>query len=364
MAGALRYLLVATHVPATGTGGGMVRYAMEMTRGLAARDDVQLHVLAGTGAEPAFDGLVDRERIHALPGRGPVASGLERLVGARIGGGGMDVIHGTKHLLPRGVGGVGVLTVHDMLALDRPHDFGRTKRWLVRAPYLASLRAADVVLCVSAATRDRVTSYLPSTAARAHVVRHPDGSSLTDVPSEPVLGLEQRPFALVVGDPSPRKNVGLVVDAWEHVRTEAPDAVLVVVGPDSWGPSDRGRAFARMVADGAVAAMGHVPDPRLRWLYENARVVLCPSLSEGFGLPAAEALALGATVLTSEDPALAEASGGRAERLPGRRPEVWARAVLPHLQRPASRGPVTVGQRGWDTVVDETLEVIRRAGTR
>jgi glycosyltransferase involved in cell wall biosynthesis len=340
----------------------MVRYVMEMARALSVRDDVELHILAGSGARGAFFDLTGPDYVHTLPGRGPITSGLERLIGARGSRAGMDVVHGTKHLLPRGVAGVGVLTVHDMLAFDRPYDFGRTKRWLVRGPYLASLRDADVLLCVSSAARERLLSYLPSAAERAHVARHPDGSSLTDVAPDGVPGLRGKRFALVVGDPSPRKNVGLVVDAWEDVRVEAPDAVLVVVGPDSWGPSDRGAAFARMVSEGAVAAMGHVSDARLRWLYENAQVVLCPSLAEGFGLPAAEALALGATVLTSEDPALAEASAGRAQRLPGRRSKVWKEAVLEQLRQPAKQAAVpVVVERSWATVVDESLEAVRGA---
>ena len=370
----LRYLLVATHVPAGGAGGGMVRYTVELARGLAARDDVELHVLAGRGATDAFTGMVAPDRVHTLPGRGPAASGVEWLAGARGPLAGMDVVHGTKHLLPRGVAGTGVLTVHDMLALDRPYDFGRTKRWLVRTPYLASLRAADLLVCVSAATRARVGAYLPSALDRSVVVRHPSGSSLTAVAPEPVPSLAGRSFALVVGDPSPRKNVGLVVDAWAAVRAEVPGAVLVVVGPDSWGPTSRGAAFADLVADGAVAALGHVPDAQLRWLYEHARVVLCPSLAEGFGLPAAEALALGAPVLTSEDPALAEASAGRAERLPGRRPQVWAAAIVRSLQVPAPNpGRVPAPKpgggaatdpgagRGWAEVVDETVAAVRRA---
>lgn len=356
----LRYLLVATHVPPSGGGGGMVRYVMEMARGLAARDDVELHVLAGAGAEGAFTDLVEADRVHTLPGRGPLGSAVERLAGARVGGR-MDVVHGTKHLLPRGVPGTGVLTVHDMLALDRPYDFGLAKRLLVRGPYLASLRAADALVCVSAATRDRVAAYLPSVAGRTSVVHHPDGSSLTSVDAEPVAELAGRPFALVVGDPSPRKNVGLVVDAWAQVRAEVPDAVLVVVGPDSWGPTDRGQAFAALAAEGAVAPMGHVPDAQLRWLYEHARVVLCPSLAEGFGLPAAEGLTFGAPVLTSEDPALAEASPAGAQRLPGRRPEVWAAAITEHLRRPRPDVAGRPARRGWDDVVEETLEAVRRA---
>ncbi|QXG77987.1 glycosyltransferase family 4 protein [Modestobacter sp. L9-4] len=339
----------------------MVRYTMEMARGLAARDDVELHVLAAPGADPAFAELVEPGRVHTLPGRGPAASAVEWLAGARGDRAGMDVVHGTKQILPRGLPGTGVLTVHDMLALDRPWDFGTAKRWLLRTPYLASLRQADVLLCVSEATRARLTSYLPSVAERIQVVPHPDASPLTGAPAQPVPELAGRTFALVVGDPSPRKNVGLVVDAWEQVHAQDPDAVLAVVGPDSWGPTDRGQAFARLVDAGAVAALGHVPDPQLRWLYENARVVLCPSLAEGFGLPAAEALAVGATVLTSEDPALAEASAGRAERLPARRPEVWAEAVLRHLGAPPAPRTPPEPRRTWADVVDESLEAVRGA---
>ena len=75
----LRYLLIGTHVPPSGQGGGMVRYVVQLARGLAARDDVELHVLAGAGAQGAFTHLVDADRVHTLPGRGPLVSAVERL---------------------------------------------------------------------------------------------------------------------------------------------------------------------------------------------------------------------------------------------------------------------------------------------
>ena len=50
----LHYLLIATHVPASGAGGGMVRYSVELARELAERDDVDLHVLASTEAAQYF----------------------------------------------------------------------------------------------------------------------------------------------------------------------------------------------------------------------------------------------------------------------------------------------------------------------
>ncbi|WP_229827688.1 glycosyltransferase [Klenkia taihuensis] len=339
----------------------MVRYAVEMARALAARDDIDLHVLVNGDGDQAFTGL-ELGGVHHTRGGGQVGAALEGFSGMTTGWRGFDVVHGTKHLLPWRVVGTRVLTVHDMLVLDRPRDFGLAKRALVRTPYLAALRSADLLVCVSRATRRRVVDYLPETAGRTAVVGHATRSALRDQPAAEVPALTDRRFALVVGDPSPRKNLRTVVDAWPGVMARDPDAVLAVVGPSGWGTTDRGVAFDRLVADGHVLPLGHVPDPELRWLYENAATVLCPSIAEGFGLPASEALELGARVISSEDPALAEAAAGRAQVVSGRRPQAWTEAVVAHLSAPPDDGAdVDTGSgRDWDQVADETVAAIRQ----
>ncbi|HZG91945.1 MAG TPA: glycosyltransferase, partial [Pseudonocardia sp.] len=215
----LRYLLLATHVPASGAGGGMVRYAVETATALARRPDVELHVLVTAEAVDFFGALVGRERVHVIRSAPTAVRSLAERYLPLPAGGRFDVVHGAKHLLPRRTGGAtAVLTVHDMLPLDRPGDFGALKRVVLRFPYLASARGADLLVCASRATRARLLDYAPGLAARAAVVPLAPGGRLLDAAPVEVPALAGRPFALVVGDASARKNLALVVDAWPQVR--------------------------------------------------------------------------------------------------------------------------------------------------
>lgn len=355
------WLLMATQVPASGHLGGIVRYVVELARELAVHPDVELSVLTTPGTRPLFTELLGRaDRVHVLPNLPTAARSLLERPGLLVPAfrRPFDVVHGTKHLVPRVAAGHRVLTVHDLLPMDRPEDYGWLKRTALVRPYRSSLRQSDVLLCVSQATRARLLAELPTTADRACVVPLAMAQELTEAVPVAVPELEGRRFALVVGDASPRKNLSLVIDAWEDVRASAPDAVLCVVGPQGWGVDDRGARWERSVASGAILPLQQVDDGVLRWCYEHARVVACPSLVEGFGLPAIEALHFGAPLLTSDDPALVEASGDAVPHLAADDPVVWTRALLAALaqDRPAT---AVAGSRTWSQVADETVRAVR-----
>jgi glycosyltransferase involved in cell wall biosynthesis len=358
--------MLATQVPASGAGGGIVRYTVELARALHARPDVELSVLTTSSARPFFSDLLgSTHRVVTVPDVPvPARSALERLGLAQLPARRrFDVVHGTKHILPRWGSATGVLTVHDMLPLQRPGDFGLLKRTLLTRPYLASIRQADALLCVSRATQETVERFVPAAAGRTAAIPLAMSSGLRTAEPEPVGALLDRRFALVVGDTSPRKNLGLVVDLWSRVVAEHPDAVLAVVGPPSWGPSELGTGGAESVASGAIRILGHLSDSQLRWCYENAGVVLCPSRLEGFGLPAIEARSFGAPLITSLDPALVEVSGDSAEHLPADDADAWASAITTALRagrRAGTTGPV----RDWNEVAAETVTAVRTAVAR
>lgn len=355
----LRWLLLASHVPPGGALGGMVRYTVEMARALAARPDVELEVLSGPEATDFWaQELGDPNRVHAIAGVPvPAQAWLERQGrGSSAFGQDFDVIQGTKHILPKNVSGTGLLTVHDLLPLDRPGDFGMLKRMFLPGPYLASAAEADVLVCISEATRDRLLSYVPEVADRTRLIPLANESEgLSEAAPQPIAELEGAPFALVVGDSSPRKNLPLVVNAWSQVRTRVPDARLAVVGPPSWGESQVGSGGL----DPGVRMLGRIDDEALRWAYANAHVVLCPSLLEGFGLPSVEGLRAGTPVITSDDPALCEASGAAAQHVSSLEPQQWVDAIVAALQVRGSAQPPPV--RTWQQVAAETVKAVRDA---
>lgn len=357
----LRWLLLATHVPASGSGGGMVRYCVELARALSARADVELHVLCTAETRDFFTALLGADRVHLLLGLPvPVRSMVERagpevlpVLRQR-----WDVVQGAKHLLPRrAVRATRVLTVHDLNPLDRPGDFSLAKRLLLRRPYLASIADADALVCVSAATRARLLAWAPDAAPRSTVVHLAASPALLAAEPQPVPEVAGRRFVLVVGDSSPRKNLDLVFQLWPRVATARPGATLTVVGPPSWGPSQLGGA-APLAADGQVALLGHRSDRQLAWLYRSAAAVLCPSQLEGFGLPVVEAEAFGVPVIVSDDAAMGEVAGPGTTRLSPHDPDAWLAAVLAALDGELSRGPGRAS-RTWHDVAAETVEAVR-----
>ncbi|WP_138734664.1 glycosyltransferase family 4 protein [Modestobacter excelsi] len=363
----LRWLLMAGHVPANARGGGIVRYTVELARALARREDVELHLLTSPGAAgPLAELAGSPDRIVPLPALpGAAVPAFERFALGRRLGDRFDVVQGTKHLLPRGVAARTALTVHDLLLFDRPGDFPLPKRTLLGLPYAGSLRQADTLLCVSAATRERLVRWDAALASRAAVAPLATSPGLLGSAAVPVPSLVGRPFALVVGDASQRKNVAVVVSAWAQVVRRRPDAVLALVGPPAWGAEAYGPDHARLVAAGNVVQLTGVDDGTLRWCYEHCAVVLAPSLAEGFGLPAVEALDLGAPLVTSLDPALVEVSGHAAEHLAADDVAGWAEAALRNLDRPAtSRDAVDRRRRSWDDVGAETVAAVTASPRR
>ncbi|PWJ55114.1 Glycosyltransferase involved in cell wall bisynthesis [Quadrisphaera granulorum] len=366
-----RWLVMATHVPASGRLGGIVRYTVEVARALQRRDDVEVHLLtSAAAAEPLAELVGGPARVHAVPavldGRaGPLLPPYERYLLGWTLRDSFDVVHGSKHLVPSRAPGFTaktVLTVHDMILADRPADFPPAKRVLLQRPYAASIRQADSLICVSGATRDRLLAHHPQVADRAAVVLSATSPTLLEADPTPVDQLAGKRFGLIVGDTTQRKNVATAVSAWARTLREHPehsDAVLALVGPPAWGTEAYGPDRAALVASGHLVQLQGIDDAALRWCYENAAVVLAPSLVEGFGLPAVEALDLGASLVTSTDPALVEVSGDRALHVPALDVAGWATAIASHLAPgTARRGRPADAVRTWDEVAEDTVKVV------
>jgi glycosyltransferase involved in cell wall biosynthesis len=360
----LRWLLLATHVPASGSGGGMVRYCVELARALHDRPDVELHVVCTPEAAEFFRDMLGPEGVHLLPAMPVALRSLVERAGPRllpILREKWDVVHGAKHLVPRRAGtATRLLTVHDMNPLDRPADFGALKRVGLRRPYLASMADADVMVCVSAATRARLVAWVPDVGGRAAVVRLAASPSLLAARPVEVPQLTERPYVLVVGDSSPRKNLALAFRAWSGVAASHPDAVLAVVGPPAWGPSQLGAA-APLVATGQVELLGYRSDGELSWLYRHAAALVCPSQLEGFGLPVVEGEALGTPVLISDDAAMGEVGSGGAFALSPHALDQWQAALSDALDGRLPATSPAAARRSWNDVAAETVEAVRRA---
>ncbi len=293
--------------------GGIGRYVREVLAALGARSDVRLNVLAPRSAVATVERLggdvLDAVTVPPRDDQISLALWSRYRSGSAFEAWNADVVIGTKHLLPRTATPT-VLVVHDMLTITRARENALPKRLLLPRQYRNSLTDATALVAVSAATRTRLAEIGPAWNAKCSVI--PNGMSphlLDATPTAPAaLTPEAGPFALVVGDLSPRKNLGLLTRLW----SEAPpaDLRLVVVGPDSGGDHRARTQLLELERAGRAIWIRDADDSVLRWCYEQARIVLFPTFEEGFGLPLLEALAFHAPVLASTDRALREVADG------------------------------------------------------
>jgi glycosyltransferase involved in cell wall biosynthesis len=176
-----------------------------------------------------------------------------------------------------------------------------------------------------------------------------------------------RPYVLFVGFLEPKKNLGVLLEAVAALRRTGAwgETELIVVGAPGWGPNPVARAQALGLAD-VVRFVGAVADAELPGLYGGALTFAFPSLWEGFGLPALEAMAAGAPVVASNRGALPEVTAGAA-LLVDPAPQPLAEALEQLLTDPPLRerlrlaGLARAAQFSWERTARETLMVYRAA---
>jgi alpha-1,3-rhamnosyl/mannosyltransferase len=186
-----------------------------------------------------------------------------------------------------------VITIHDLIHLRYPQYFKSKVR-----PYYAT------VVRLACARARRVITDDERTIADLERFLHVDRRKIRVVPlgvgERFFLGAEApavpRPYLLYVGNHRQHKNLPTLFDAWSGLPQDA--AVdLYLTGPDDFD----GELARRKRANREIVALGDVSEQRLIELYAGARALVQPALSEGFGLPMLEAMAVGCPVIACAD---------------------------------------------------------------
>lgn len=198
-----------------------------------------------------------------------------------------------------------IVTIADAFAFTDPHP-SRIARARERAPIRRAAREATQLVTISQWSRGELARELGIAPARIAVVPLAPDAYWYPAPGDALpQALARARFSLVVGVREPRKNARLALAAFARAQRDERDW-LVVVGDLS--AADTAYARALGVRSGTISP----DDALLRALYRHAVVVLVPSLAEGFGLVAVEALACGAPVIAADSSALPEATAGAA----------------------------------------------------
>ncbi len=276
-----------------------------------------------------------------------------------------------------------VITFHDAIAEHFPSLVmpSRRGRWLWNAKIWAARRTAAQITTVSNAARAEIVRYLKIDPARIDVVLEAPDAIFEPKPENGVrerLGLPvPARLLLYVGGMAPHKNLlGLLAGFGQALELAAlADAHLVLVGdPDGAGfHSHTSELKMAIAADprlaGRVHFTGYVSDDDLAALYTDATVVAMPAFSEGFGLPAAEALACGTPVIASRGGAVEEVVGPAGlffdpydtADIAGSIARIFADHAL-HAALKAECLPRAAGM-SWTTAARDTFRILERVGS-
>lgn len=321
--------------PRTGIG----QYLVELAQALAADPAIELALFNGWNwqAELPAAALPGYSRVSGLIKRYvPNAYALRRLIEQqrfKRGSVGIDLYHDPS-LWPFEFDGPMVMTLHDLTHVHFPetqpvdrlaeierhagHSVERAQRILVDSQFIG----AEVCRHYGVPAERVVVAPL-GCAARFH----PRSAEQLTSPLH-ALGLQPDRYLLCVGTLEPRKNLQLALRAYELLPTALREQYpLVIVGMSGWRPEQLAAPLQRALASGQVRLLGYQSDTLLAELLAGARLLLFPSLYEGFGLPVLEAMASGTPVILSRSSALPEVAGDAGTYIEPQDERVCAEAI-------------------------------------
>lgn len=219
----------------------------------------------------------------------------------------VDVAHSAHPLLVPARDAAQVVTIHDLFFLSNPEQTHKEIRRDYAAYVTAHARRADAVITSTEYGRNQIATRLGVESDRIYLC--PPGApvwrTLGREPNVPENGC-----ILFLGTLEPRKNVGALLDAYARVLARRPMLPpLVLAGRETAAASEWLARLRTPPLAGHVTHVGYVPDDAREQLYQSARVLVIPSLDEGFGLPALEAMSAGVPVVVSCRGSLPEVVG-------------------------------------------------------
>jgi glycosyltransferase involved in cell wall biosynthesis len=259
-----------------------------------------------------------------------------------------------------------VVSVLDMNFRDIPMAFSRSRLWLQEFVIPRAARRADAVITISEFSRRRILQELGLEPSKVHVThlaaRTFEVTSQPTVDAAPIQMLPERFIISVSGSSPPHKNIERLCKAFRRARESfvAPWE-LVCVGPKpSMFPS-----LAEPASENGIHLLGYVEEDELAKIYRRAQGFVLPSLYEGFGLPALEAMYAGLPVCCSNAASLPEVVGDAALLFDPLSESSIADALIRFVNDSALRQRLVVAGRSnldrfsWRKCAEATAEVFK-----
>ncbi|MDP8255678.1 MAG: glycosyltransferase family 1 protein [Candidatus Alcyoniella australis] len=282
---------------------------------------------------------------------------------------GVDLFHGTNFIVPLWGRTPSVTTIYDISSALMPRVHKRANN-IIQRLVPAAARKARGVIAVSEHTKADIVRHIGLPPEKVHVIYGAPGDVFQPIDDREglerlrlELGLPER-FCLFVGTLEPRKNIGLLLDAFRLLLDAGFDShKLVIAGEPGWNYEQIFQRHEQLGLGEHVKFIGYVGWERLPMLYNLTDVFLFPSLYEGFGLPPLEAMACGTPAIVSDSSSLPEVVGEQGIKV-GAHDAAALAAAIEHLlgdgeyyRQQVEYSLQRAAQFSWDDVARRTREV-------
>jgi alpha-1,3-rhamnosyl/mannosyltransferase len=291
----------------------------------------------------------------------------------------VSLLHG-QYGLPPLTDTPAVLTVHDVFVAENPEMYPLVHRLQLQYRIPRALKRARRVIVPSEFTKAEIVSRYGIDPVKIHVIPLGVSDRFQRLPQAQLQGVRDQlrlpcNFVLYVGALQPRKNLVRLVLAFAQLPAEMRRAYpLLIAGSHGWMNDELRRAALPILAEGTCRLLGYLSDEEVPAVMNLASVFAFPSLSEGFGFPAVEAMRCGACLLAGRAGSLPEIVGEAGMLVDPLDTQAMSRGLLTLLENPSlredlrARGAARSLHYTWDRTASSTVavydDVLEECGSR
>lgn len=225
-----------------------------------------------------------------------------------------DLIHYTKNLGFFGLNKPSIVTIHDLTTILYPNLVPKIDLLYWKTIQRVTTKNAKLIIAVSNNAAEDIVKSFKIPREKVRVVSHGISTNFVPIPKNEIQKIREKYnlpelYFLHVGRIDKKKNLTLLVEAFATLIIDHNfPGKLVLVGQEYKKSPDEKlhRTIQRLGINDKVMFTGYVPDADLPAIYSGAISCVFPSIHEGFGLFAVEAMACGVPIIVNKGGALEE----------------------------------------------------------